>query len=477
MQRRRFIPAILLLISLILSACGGGGGAQSPTAATGGTSSGGETAATAPAGGDTAATAAPATGGDATAAPAAGGETQTVTMWAPNAERCDPQEEWGTVVCMIEEFNQQNNGVQVQITSAPIDKWTDYVNSGALAGDLPDILYFDGPTLANFAWAGHLRQIDEYVTEDLANDFLPSVAQQNRYNDHWYAVSAFDGGFGIWANRDYLEQAGVRIPTSVEDAWTREEFEDALAKLQALEGVDYAMDMKMNYGQGEWFTYGFSPILQSMGGDLINRESMQAEGTLNGPQSVEAMQLFQSWINEGYVNATPAGDTDFDEGKTALSWVGHWMYTRYNEALGDKLIVVPMPKLGERAATGLGSWAMAMSATTENPDAAWKVMEYLIQPEQIARLTAVNGAVPSRQSALQSSELYGDGKPLHVLAEQLQEVAVARPVTPAYPVITRSFAQAVTDIAQGGDVQTALDQAAQDIDQDIQDNGGYAPKS
>jgi multiple sugar transport system substrate-binding protein len=453
MQWRKRLLALAVLGSLILAACGGGA-AQSPT-----------TAPAAPGGSEAAPTA------------AAGGDAQVITMWAPNAERCDPAEEWGTVVCMVEEFNQQNNGVQVQLTSAPIDQWTNYVNSGALAGDLPDVLYFDGPTLANFAWAGHLRPIDEYVTPELESDFLPSVALQNQYNDQWYAVSAFDGGFGIWANRSYLEQAGVRIPTSVDDAWTREEFEDALAKLQALEGIDYAMDMKMNYGQGEWFTYGFSPILQSMGGDLIDREAGRADGILNGPASVEAMQLFQSWIQQGYVNATPAGDTDFDEGKTALSWVGHWMYSRYNEALGDDLIVVPMPKLGERAATGLGSWAMAMTSNASNPDAAWQVMEYLIQPEQIARLTAVNGAVPARVSALESSELYREGGPLHVLVQQLQEVAVARPVTPAYPVITSSFAQAVNDIAQGADVQSALDQAAQQIDQDIQDNNGYAPSS
>ena len=35
---------------------------------------------------------------------------------------------------------------------------------------------------------------------------------------------------------------------------------DALEKLQALDEVEYAIDFKMNYGAGEWFTYGFSPI-------------------------------------------------------------------------------------------------------------------------------------------------------------------------------------------------------------------------
>jgi len=464
MRHRRAASGVLLLLTaVLLAACGAGTASRSSPAA-------------APDGASSAAIASVAAASGEASAAGDSGATVTVTMWAPNADKCDPKEEWGTVVCMVEEFNQQNNGVQVTLTSAPIDKWTDYVNAGALSGDLPDVLYFDGPTLANFAWAGHLQPIDSYVTDELKQDFLPSVEQQNTYDGKWYAVSAFDGGFGIWANKEYLEQAGVRIPTGVDDAWTRQEFEDALAKLQEIEGVDYAMDMKMNYGQGEWFTYGFSPILQSMGGDLIDRQAMKAEGTLNGPQSVEAMKLYQSWIQKGYVNAEPAGDTDFDEGKTALSWVGHWMYGRYKEALGDKLIVVPMPKLGDKAVTGLGSWALAMSSKATNPDAAWKIMQYLIEPEQILRLTEVNGAVPARKSALEQSELYKPGGPLHVLAEQLQTVAVARPVTPAYPVITSSFAEAVNNIATGADVQEALDQAAQAIDQDIQDNNGYQPK-
>ncbi len=43
------------------------------------------------------------------------------------------------------------------------------------------------------------------------------------------------------------------------------EFEDALAKLQALPEVEYAIDLKLSYGKGEWYTYGFSPIIQSDG--------------------------------------------------------------------------------------------------------------------------------------------------------------------------------------------------------------------
>jgi multiple sugar transport system substrate-binding protein len=49
-------------------------------------------------------------------------------------------------------------------------------------------------------------------------------------------------------------------------------------------------------------------------------------------------------------------------------------------------------------------------------------------------------------------------------------------VTPAYPVITKAFADAVANIVTGADVKAELDKAARAIDQDIMDNNGYPVK-
>ena len=53
--------------------------------------------------------------------------------------------------------------------------------------------------------------------------------------------------------------------------------------------------------------------------------------------------------------------------------------------------------------------------------------------------------------------------------------AVPRPQTPAYPIISAGFRQAVADIRNGMPVQQALDRAAALIDEDIRDNRGYLP--
>jgi multiple sugar transport system substrate-binding protein len=52
-------------------------------------------------------------------------------------------------------------------------------------------------------------------------------------------------------------------------------------------------------------------------------------------------------------------------------------------------------------------------------------------------------------------------------------VALERPVTPAYPVISSAFDEAIRNIISGADVQSELDGAVKKIDLDIEDNQGY----
>jgi len=403
-------------------------------------------------------------------APAA--EAVTVEVWFHSGKG----EERDVLDAQVKDFNAMQDDIVIEAVQLPEGSYNDQVNAAALAGDLPCLLDFDGPFLYNYAWAGYLRPMDEYVSTDLKNDFLPSIISQGTYAGNLYSLGTFDSGLAIWGNKTYLDAAGVRIPTGIDDAWTKEEFVDALEKLQALPEVEYAIDFKMNYGAGEWFTYGFSPILQSWGGDLIDRSTYQsAEGVLNSPEAVEAMEFFQSLFADGYANPEPAGDDDFHINKiTALSWVGHWQWTPHSENLGDDLVLIPMPKFGDKAVTGMGSWNWGITSSCENPEAAWEFLHFLTSPAEILHMTNANGAVPARKSAIAQSSLYGEGGPLNLFVQQLEGgVALERPVTPAYPVITSAFSEVVQNIVAGADVKTELDKAVEKIDQDIEDNQGY----
>jgi multiple sugar transport system substrate-binding protein len=398
---------------------------------------------------------------------------ETVSVWFHSGKG----EEFQTIDAQVKDFNEANAGeIQIELLNLPEGSYNDQVQAAALAGDLPCLLDFDGPFVYNYAWSGYLMPLDDYVSDEMKADFLPSIIEQGTYAGKLYSLGTFDSGLAIWGNKAYLEKAGVRIPTGIDDAWTGEEFMDALEKLQALPEVEYAIDFKINYGETEWYTYGFAPIMQSFGGDLIDRSTYKsAEGVLNGPEAVEGMTFFQEIFKKGYANPDPAGDDALYGTKTAaLAFVGHWMWNPHNDGLGDDLVLMPMPKFGKKAVTGMGSWNWGLSSSCPNPDAAWKVLEYFVSTDEILRMTNANGAVPARKSAIAKSKLYGEGGPMNLLVQQLEGgVALPRPITPAYPVITQSFIEASKNIMAGADVKTELDKMVKKIDQDIEDNQGY----
>jgi multiple sugar transport system substrate-binding protein len=372
-------------------------------------------------------------------------------------------------------FNESQDQFEAVLTELPGDNYNEAIVAAGLSGSLACLLDMDGPNIANYVWAGYLQPLTGLIDEATLADILPVNVEQGTINGELYALGQFEGGLGMWGNRSLLEAAGVRIPEGIEDAWTLDEFNAALAALAEVEGVQFPLDMKMNYGAGEWFTFGFSPIVQSFGGDLIDRSTYaSAEGVLNGPESVAAMEWFQSLFTNGYVNATPPDDNDFINGNSAISFVGHWEYTRYSEALGDDLVLLPMPDFGSGAVTGTGSWAWGISANCDNVEGAAALLNFLLTPEAIQLVTDANGAIPSRISVLDSDPRFAEGGPLHIYAAQLANgVGVPRPLTPGYPVITQAFARAADAIARGGDVQDALDEAVDTIEADIEANDGY----
>lgn len=402
--------------------------------------------------------------------------TVEIDMWFHSGRG----DERNVIQDQVKRFNEMQDLVHVNAVVLPEGSYNEQVQAAALANDLPDLLDLDGPYMTNYAWAGFLKPLDDYMSDELRSDLLPSIIKQGTYQGQIYALGTFDSGLAIWANKNYLEEVGARIPTSVEDAWTKEEFMKILADLKALPEIEYPLDLMFSYGPGEWWAYGFSPIFQAFGADLINRDDfMSAEGALNGPEAVEAAKWFQSLIEDGYVNLSPANDAAVLEGKSAMAWVGHWYYNSMKDEFGEDAVLIPMPKLGDPdslyggQATGMGSWCWGITNSSEHPYAAWLFLRFIMRPEEIVNMTDANGAVPARKSASLLSEAYKEGGPLSLYVEQAGKIAVERPVTPAYPILSLEFTRALQDIANGGDIQDSLDRAVEEIDWDIEDNAGY----
>jgi len=373
----------------------------------------------------------------------------------------------------VERFNQQSTKINISLTFIPERNYNAQVQAAALAGDLPDILEFDGPYLYNYIWQGQLRPLEDLLPKSVIDDLLPSIIAQGTHGKHLYSVGVFDSGLGLYARKSALEKIKARIPQSATDAWSAEEFRGVLLRLAEHDEDKAVLDLKLNY-RGEWFTYGFSPILQSAGVDLIDRANYQfSNNVINSQAAVSAMQNLQNWIVNDYVDPN-LDDAAFITGRVALSWVGHWEYARYKDVYKDDLIVLPLPDFGHGSRTGQGSWNWGITKNSHHPEMATQFIAFLLQTGEVLATSNANGAVPGTKSAVQLSPLYGEQGALRLFADQLlQGFSIPRPKTPAYPVITTEFQNAFQQIRNGGNVKDVLDIASRKIDQDLRDNQGY----
>ncbi len=371
-------------------------------------------------------------------------------------------------------FNRAQHDFKIELYNSNYKNHADWVQSVAMTGTLPCMMEIDGPFVAVFAWPGYLQSLEQFVPREMRDDLLPSIISQGTYRGHLYSLGQFESGLGLWANRRYLAAAQVRIPT-VGRPWTLAEFEQAMDKLARVDGVDYPLNLAVYIGTGEAYSYAYSPLLQGFGGDLIDRSTYgSARGVLDGPRSVAAMTRFQYWFKRGWTRAVFDRNNDFERGKTALSWTGHWKYGDYRKALGKDLILLPLPDFGHGIKTGMGSWGWGITSACPNPAGAWAFLAYLMSAREILRMTDINGALPARKSAIAQSPLYGARGPLRTFEQQLMTGAgVPRPMTPAYGTISTAFSEAVRAIIAGQDVQMALSRAAATIDTEIAANHGY----
>jgi len=394
----------------------------------------------------------------------------TVTAWYHGSLTVQPGL---TMAKLADDFNKSQSNVTVNFVAQAEATYSTTVKAAAASGGLPDLLDFDGPNLYNYAWSKDLIPMDNCLSSGVKADLTPANVQQGTYAGKLYGVGYYEGSQGVFVRRSVLQKNGIRIPAGPQDAWTAAEFTSALQTLQKA-GFAHPLDMKINYGIGEWYTWGFSPILQSAGADLINRSNYQtATGTLNSDAAVKALTTVQSWFKAGYVDPND-DDASFLKGRTPISWVGPWVYDPYAQAAGNDLAIVPLPNFGNGSKAGNGSWQWGITKQAKNPAAVAAFINYMLSPDHaLIWANAGEQGYPVKSVASEST-LYGPSGPLNLITQVLDGgFTVTRPQTPAYPTITDQFARAFKAIADGGDVKTALTAAATAIDQDIKDNSGY----
>jgi multiple sugar transport system substrate-binding protein len=198
---------------------------------------------------------------------------------------------------------------------------------------------------------------------------------------------------------------------------------------------------------------------------------------VDSPQSVEALQLLTSMIQNGSASkgalnwGQPDVATQFGEGHAAMMENGPWeipyLEQQANMKFGVDFGVVPMPvpHAGGQPVVPLGgeSWTIPVSSNTAAVQATWDLVNWLEQPTQLLALDKGFGYIPAIKSTAQ--QLLQSETDLQVFADEFNTArARTAQLGAKYPKVSQALWTAEQAALSGSQSpQAALTQAQQQI--------------
>lgn len=397
---------------------------------------------------------------------AGGSSDDSLTLWTHNAG--NPQE-LAVVEQIAADWNATHQDKKVTVRAFPQAAYNEAVVSAATAKKLPCILDTDAPTVPNWAYAGYLAPLE--IPGDVLAKQLPSTV--GKYQDKVYSVGYYEAALGLFARKSALTAAGARIPT-LDKPWTAAEFDQVLARVKAGGKFPITFDLGTGDTGTEWWTYGYSPFLQSFGGDLIDRTGYKsADGVLNGDKALAWATWMQGLVKKGYSPQKSSADAfaDFVNGKSAMVWSGIWNSGSLSKV--EDGVVLPPPDFGQGPKIGGGSWQWAVSSSCPDKATAMEYLRTSLTAKTMAAFAEKQNVIPASEEAAALLPGWQPGGEKRFFLDESKKLAMVRPPTPGYPYLTTTFAKATQDIVAGGDPKQILDRAVADIDRDLKSNDYY----
>jgi multiple sugar transport system substrate-binding protein len=101
--------------------------------------------------------------------------------------------------------------------------------------------------------------------------------------------------------------------------------------------------------------------------------------------------------------------------------------------VASRFAVAPMPgSKGGAPAAALGGSTLAINAYSDQPDEAYRLVDFLLQPQQMIERARIAGQFPPARALYDTAALEAALKVPAADARRIIETAVPRPVTPVY---------------------------------------------
>ncbi len=363
---------------------------------------------------------------------------------------------------LVNSFQQANPNIKIQLEAFPFAEYHQKLSTAFAGGDAPDVFWMDVRT-ASFAEQGALMPLDDFITKENRADYLDSTWLEPTYQGKTYGVPLHQLTEALYVNTKMADDAGIKLPKTVADAWTWEQFTDAAKKLTARSGDQVTV---WGFGvQRQLQDWSVLPIVYQHGGKTLSDDLKKATGFLNSKETTEALTWYGNLFAKDKVISVEVVPNGFQSGKIAIFQAPSTFRPVLDKQFPDlKYTIIPLFK-DKNCSVMTGGWNMSMSASTKYVKESWTLIDYLTREKQ-ADWVDKSGYLPARKSLIEKSDKFKE-YPWSVFMEQLQKCPATRPASDKYTFYFDTFKQAITDIAIGQDPKTTLDAAAQKLDTEL----------
>ena len=320
------------------------------------------------------------------------------------------------LVGAIKRFNTSQQDVHVTLLQQPSyeDLFTKY-KAGLSSGDLPDLAEFEDTTVAQLIDSQSTLPVQSCIdaTHYDVSDFLPRSLQFYSYAGVQRSMPWAVSNIILYYDPGKFAKAGLdpnKPPQTLDEV--RLDAQKIVASGVAPHGI--ALHQQ---------PYVFEFLLAKSGGEYVNNGNGRlARATQSNLTSPVALQIWTWWndmVHSGLALDTGPDPNSIDHllaigtGSAVMTFEASGVVGAVEAVLntgqykGVRIATAPLPTLttGGGVPVGDGSlWITAKSAP-ERRAAAWKLIEFLDQPEQQAALATEGGYVPIRISATKDPAL------------------------------------------------------------------------
>lgn len=304
----------------------------------------------------------------------------------------EPEMPDGALQQIIDDFEEANQGIEVELLSQPYASVQTQMTSGAAAGSLPDVVGLDGAWVNALYRQGALADLSALMSDSGFDS--ETLRDSVDYEGSSYMIPFVNFAYPLFTNDAILAEAGVdEIPTT----WS--EFVDAAEKISTVEGVSPTV---MPLGTTD--SSGARDIMSwawATGGSMLE----DGEPSLvDNPEVAGAVDLWRGLIEDGMVLPGYAtmqeGDklSNFANGRVGMMVNGLTIVSTLLQDSPDlEFTVSGQPVADDYTGTpGMlyASWGIGVSEGSENKEAAWKLIQYLLDPEVNANMSVMANGFP-----------------------------------------------------------------------------------